>query len=92
MDSSGKVAYVDDTSRINVSFAILSTLVCGCSKEGQAFLGESEHSVEVQRQNLGPSLVLSTPPNLDHHQGRLERGTYARGKRRTSLPKRLQRC
>ena len=59
MGSGGRgAAHVDDTSRVEVGFTIFSTLVRGCSKEGQAFLGESEHSLKVQGQDFGPGLVL----------------------------------
>jgi len=56
-----EAAHVDDTSRVEIGSTILSSPICGSPKEWQAFLGEGEHSVEVQRQDFGPSLVLNTP-------------------------------
>ena len=73
MGSRGReVAHVDDTSRIDIAFTVFSTVVCSCSKEGQAFLGESEHSVKVQRQDFGPSLVLSTTTGSQSPSKKLE--------------------
>jgi hypothetical protein len=71
------IAHVDDTSRVEVGFTLFSTLVCGSSKERQAFLGESEHSVKVQRQDFGPSLVLNhNDENSITVKENSERGTY----------------
>ena len=84
MDSGGKeAAHIDDTSRIDVGFTIFPTFVSGCSKEGQAFLGESEHSLKVQRQDFGPSLILSViAGKFQSLSRRLKHGTYVRGNRR----------
>jgi hypothetical protein len=57
-----EIAYVDDASRVEVGFTLLSTLIGGSSKERQAFLSESKNPVEVQCQDFGPSLVLRAAP------------------------------
>ena len=78
MDPRGErkeAAHVDDTSGVEVGFTIFSTRIRGGPKERQAFLGESEHSLKVQRQDLGPSLVLTNPnpKKLNRRQGKLDR-------------------
>lgn len=57
-----RVAHVDDSSRVEICLTLFSTVFCASSEERQAFLGEGEHSVEVQRQHFGPSLVLKIQP------------------------------
>ena len=53
--------HIYDTSRVEIGLALFSTLVGGSSKERQAFLGEGEYPVKVQRQDFSPSLVLRNP-------------------------------
>jgi len=70
-----EIAHVDNAGRVEIGLTRFSTLSSGSSKERQAFLGESEHSVQVQRQDFGPSVVLRIPPQkFNHRQGNLNIG------------------
>lgn len=61
-------AHIDDPSRVKIGFTLFTAPICGSSKERQTFLGESEHSVKVQRQDFCPSLVLRVPPSKFNHR------------------------
>ena len=91
-DQGKEIAHIDDTSRVEIRFTLFSTFIGGTSQERQTFLGKSEHSVKVQRQDFGPSLILITPPSKIQSPSRKLGVWDVRDKCRTCLPKRLQRC
>lgn len=53
-------SYIDDARWTLVGWTIHATLFSRAFEEREAFLGEGEHSLEVQGEYLGPRVILST--------------------------------
>ena len=72
-----EIAHVDDTSRVKIGLTLFSAPISGSSKERQTFLGEGEHSVKVQCQDFGPSVVLGIPTiKVQSPSRKLDHETY----------------